>query len=99
MVSKMILEEQIKQCKGIVEAIKKGNYMDASIRIRYNLNAERFVWYKDIESIINDQITNLFFDIENNFEKNLTIDFFEHLISEMKWDIEHGFYDGGKNAY
>lgn len=97
MASKIILEEQIKRCEDIVKAIKKGEYMDASIRIRNNLNDKRFVWYKNIDSIIDNQITNLFFDIENNFENNLTIKFFEHLISEMEWDIEHEFYDGGKN--
>ena len=87
---KHCLTFQIKECKRVIKAIKKGEYKEASILIRYYLNDASFIWYKDINSIIDDQITNLFFDIETDFKKNLTIRFFEGIINELKYDIENG---------
>lgn len=82
---------QILACKDIIEAIQKGEYMDASIQIRNNLNDNSYNWYKPIENIIDNQITNLFYDIETNFKKNLTVDFFKRMIDEIKFDIENGY--------
>ena len=82
---------QILECKDIIEAIQKGQYMDASIQIRNNLNDSNYSWYKPIEHIIDNQITNLFYDIETNFEKNLTVNFFKRMIDEVKFDIENGY--------
>lgn len=79
---------QILACKDIIRAIEKGEYMDASIQIRNNLDDNSYNWYKPIENIIDNQITNLFYDIETNFKKNLTVDFFKRMIDEIKFDIE-----------
>ena len=83
------LKSQIKICEDIIKDIKTGNYRNASILIRFYLNDSGFKWYKDINSIIQDQISNLFYDIETNFKKNLTVGFFEHIISGLNWDIDH----------
>ena len=71
--------------------IKTGNYRNASVLIRFYLNDSRFIWYKDINSIIDDQISNLFIDIEDNFKNNYTIGFFKHIIEELEWDLKHDY--------
>jgi len=75
---------QIKLCEEIIKAIKTGQYREASVLIRYYLNDKSFIWYKDINSIIQDQISNLFIDIEQNFKNNYTINFFEGIIKELE---------------
>ena len=82
---------QIAACKEIIEDIKNKEYRDASVLIRFYLNDSRFIWYKDINSIIEDQISNLFIDIEQGFKNNYTIGFFEHIIEELEFDIKNGY--------
>ena len=79
---------QIKVCKYIIEDIEKGNYRNASVLIRFYLNDSSFIWYKNIDSIIQDQISNLFLDIEQEFKNNYTIGFFKHIISELEYEIK-----------
>ena len=87
----MSKEQQIKECKRIIEAINNGEYREASVLIRFYLNDASFIWYKDINSIINDQISNLFFDIETDFKKDTTRGFFKHIIAELEWDLKNGY--------
>ena len=84
-------KRQINICKKIINRIKSGQYHDASILIRYYLNDNAFYWYKKIESIINDQISNLFLDIEQDFKNNYTIDFFNGIIDGLIFDIKNGY--------
>lgn len=62
-------------CAEIIESIESGAYYNASIQIRFNLNHSKYNWYKGIQYIIDDQIGNLFYDIETGSE--LTLDFFK----------------------
>ena len=82
-------KHQIKICNDIIEDINAGNYRNASVLIRFYLNNSSFIWYKNIDSIIQDQISNLFLDIEQEFKNNYTIGFFKHIISELEFDIKY----------
>ncbi len=82
-------ERQINRCKNIIDAIDAGNYHDASIQIRFNLNDSSYVWYKDPEFIKEDQISNLFIDIEENFKNDYCRDFFKRTIKKLQYFQEH----------
>ena len=69
-------------CKEIIESIEAGSYYNASIQIRFNLNHSKYNWYKDINSIIENQIGNLFYDIETGSETCL--EFFKRQESEAR---------------
>lgn len=84
-------QAQIKICNDIIKDIETGQYRNASVLIRFYLNNSSYSWYKDINSIIQDQISNLFIDIEQDFKNNYTIEFFKQIISELKFDIENGY--------
>jgi len=90
MISENTLLCQINVCKKIIKAIKAGEYHEASVLIRYYLNDKSYVWYKNVEFIIENQISNLFIDIETNFKKNYTINFFEGIIQEIEYEIKTG---------
>ena len=89
--NKKDIERQINVCNKIINRIKSGQYLDASILIRYYLNNNGYKWYKNIDSIINDQLSNLFLDIEQEFKNNYTIDFFNGIIKGLLFDIKHGY--------
>ena len=84
-------KRQINICEKIIKDIKNGNYRNASVLIRFYLNDKSYYWYKNIDSIIQDQISNLFIDIETGFKENYTIGFFQHIIDELKYDIKTGY--------
>ena len=71
---------QASECDKICQRIAEKDYHDASILIRYYLNDSRFIWYKPIERIIENQITNLFYDITHN--KTSCYDFFNRQFKE-----------------
>ena len=77
------IKRQIMECKAIIKAIDNGKYHDASIRIRFNLDNNNYCWYKDVKYIIDNQITNLFYDIETNFKDDLTRNFFKRTIQKL----------------
>ena len=79
--------QQVNEIEKIITSIEAGKYHNASIQIRNNLNASYFEWYKDINSIIDNQISNLFYDIETG--KTLTLDFFKGQISELMYDYKN----------
>ena len=79
-------EYQIKICEKIIKRIDEKNYHDASILIRYYLNDKSFSWYKPIENIIENQITNLFYDL--TYGTDLTREFFKHQIEKLKYDLQ-----------
>ena len=82
---KETINAQIKECKKIISSINSKNYYDAGIRILYNLNNNNYIWYKPVNSIIKDQITNLLFDIETNFKDDLTRTFFKRTIKKLEF--------------
>lgn len=84
-----VLRRQISVIEDIIKDIQTGNYRNASVLIRFYLNDKRFYWYKDINSIINDQISNLFIDIEQGFKKNYTVEFFTRIKEELEYDLKH----------
>lgn len=88
MITKNSLKCQIAVCYKIIKAIETNQYREASVLIRFYLNDNNYLWYKNVESIINDQINNLFIDIEQEFKNNYTVDFFKKIISELKFEIE-----------
>lgn len=81
-------KHQIYICNKIIKDINAGNYRNASVLIRFYLNDSSYYWYKNIDSIIQDQISNLFLDIEQEFKNNYTVGFFQHIISELEYEIK-----------
>ena len=84
-ITKNSLKRQIAVCYKLIAAIENKEYREASILIRFYLNDKSYLWYKNIESIINDQISNLFYDIETG--NNNTIEFFKNQIDGLKFNI------------
>ena len=87
--SKAALKRQINACKEIIESINEKDYYNASILIRFYLNDNNFIWYKNIQYIIEDQISNLFLDIQDDFKKDRVTNFFKNMIDETKWIIDN----------
>ena len=77
------MKYQIKECEKIITAIENGKYHDAAVRIRYNLNDNSYLWYKDINAIIDNQLLNLFYDIEHG--TTLTVEFFKRTIIKLQY--------------
>lgn len=77
---------QLRTIKELIKNIENKKYYNASIIIRFDLNDKSYIWYKDINSIIQDQISNLFYDIENN--TNISLDFWKRQQVKLEGRIE-----------
>ena len=78
-------QHQAKVCNKICQRIAQKDYHDASILIRYYLNDKSFNWYKPIERIIENQITNLFYDV--TYHKTSCYEFFNRQYKELQEEI------------
>lgn len=89
MIRKAAIEDQIFVIKKIIESIKDGKYYNACTLILYDLNDSSYVWYKDIQHIIENQLQHLFLDIEEDFKNNYSIDFWERQITKLEGMLKH----------
>jgi len=76
------LNAQIAICNKIASEIGLGHYYNASILIRNYLNDNDYLWYKNVNNIIDNQISNLFYDIEH--KTNNTKLFFRRQIVKLE---------------
>ena len=72
--------------KKIIEALEKEETREASILIRFYLNDKSYIWYKNVNNIIQDQITNLFYDVDaGNVKNGLCITFFKRQLKKLEF--------------